>query len=167
MSTNPTTWHIQDPISQVTEITDVQTAVPPATPVGTIVKAFHPTFGSGEFIFLKGVASTAAGDVVEIDTYTPATVRWAGTANSGKPLGIAMAAIVASSYGWYQISGAATVNIGGAVVAGNPVYFQATAVVDDAAVNGKQVLGATFLTTAASGTAVVQINRPHCQGQTV
>lgn len=139
----------------------------PTFPVGTLMDARDSVSKSiGRFIYLKGAAATAAGDVVEIDTYTPATTRWAGTANSGKPLAVAMAATVANTYGWYQIGGAATVNLGGAVTAGNPVYFQATAVVDDAAVNGKQIMGATFLTTAAAGTAVIQINSPACQGQT-
>lgn len=138
----------------------------PVFPVGTIMQARDTVTSSvGEFIYLKGVASTAAGDVVEYDLSTPATTRWAGSVSTGKPLAIAMAATVANTYGWYQIGGVATVNIGGAVIAGNPVYWQATAVVDDAQVSGKQMAGATFLSTAAATNALVQISRPHAQTQ--
>lgn len=135
-------------------------------PVGQIIQASHPTYGAGEFIYLKGTASTVAGDVVEVDTYTPATTRWAGTVSTGKPLAIAMAATVASTYGWYQIGGAALVNLGGNVAAGAAVFWQATAVVDDAQVSGKQMAGATFLAAGTSGgQGLVQINRPHVQHQ--
>lgn len=137
-------------------------------PIGTIVRAKDPTYGEGEFIYLKGVASTVAGDVVEFDAYTPATVRWAGTANKGKPLAVAMSANVASQYGWYQISGAAVINTSGTVAAGDPAYYQATATVSSTGVNGKQMLNAIALSangTPSANKAVYQINNPFCQGQ--
>ena len=37
-------------------------------PLGTIVRAVDPTYGEGEFIYLTGVASTVAGDVVSYNT---------------------------------------------------------------------------------------------------
>ena len=40
---------------------------PPAVP-GQIVKGFDPTYGMGEFILLKGVASTAVGSLVIFNT---------------------------------------------------------------------------------------------------
>ena len=40
-------------------------------PLGTIVKGLDPTYGEGEFIYLKGIGSTTAGSVVLIkDDYT-------------------------------------------------------------------------------------------------
>src|ERR1700739_4329990 len=36
----------------------------PPGKLGSIVKAYHPTYGEGEFIKLLGVASTVAGSVV-------------------------------------------------------------------------------------------------------
>jgi len=132
------------------------------------------SLGIGEFIWLQGVASTAAGDIV---TYTVSdgtlngtTVRWAGTANSGWPVAVATAATVANTQGWYQIGGAAIVNVSGAVTVGSQAYYISTATLASAAVNGKQILSAQF--SGASGTwvsanqAVVTIDRPHVQGQT-
>lgn len=141
---------------------------------GQIVPSYDTTGaqGAGEFIFLLGVAATTVGDVVTYDlsTATSATTRWAGTANSGAPLAVAMSANVANQMGWYQISGAALVNVGTNATAGNPVYYgAATATVGGTTQAGKQVMGATFLstTTTASGLqALVLLNRPHVQGAT-
>ena len=38
-------------------------------PLGTVVAAADPAFGEGEFVYLKGVASTAVNDVVVFDQY--------------------------------------------------------------------------------------------------
>lgn len=139
-------------------------------PLGTIVTANDPTYGSGEFIYLKGVASTAVGDWVSYQPTTGATTRWAGTAGEGRPLTIAMSANVANQYGWYQLSGNAVANISGTVATGDKVFWQATAVTSSTQVNGKQVLGAIAAGangTPATGQAVVTIDRPHGQGQIV
>lgn len=61
-----------------------------------------------EYIFLKGVASTVAGDPVVFDS-AYATTRLAGTLVGD--VGIAMAAIVADKYGFYQVYGNASANI--------------------------------------------------------
>lgn len=154
------------PIPQTLSSTD--TYPPGPHIVGDIVTAVDPVLGGGEFIYLKGVASTAVGDVVTYDTYNQTSTRWDGTANTGLPLAVAMSANVLGQWGWYQISGAATVNIGAAVAAGGKVFYGGTtATVDDAQVNGKQIQAASFLTTSASGTAIVQLQRPFVQGQTV
>ena len=36
-------------------------------PLGTIVTAIDPTYGAGEFIYLKGIGSTAVGTMVDYD----------------------------------------------------------------------------------------------------
>lgn len=146
--------------------------------VGAIRRYFDTTgkYGVGEFIYLPGVASLAVGDVVEynlsagVNGTTDATVvRWAGTAGTGKPLAIAMTANTsATTYSWYQISGAAVVNTNGTVAAGDKAFWQATAVVSSTQVNGKQVLGmAAFSANGvpAANQAIYTINRPHSQGQ--
>lgn len=146
--------------------------------LGEVVTGWDPYLGGGEFIYLKGVASTAVGDVVSYNGYTGATTRWAGTANSGAPLAVAMAANTSSSsYGWYQIGGNAVINCGGTVAAGDIVNFNATATVKSAAVAGKQVLNAVAASangasygsgasavTLASTQAIYTIQRPFCQG---
>jgi hypothetical protein len=142
--------------------------------LGEVVTGWDPALGGGEFIYLKGVASTAVGDVVSYNGYTGATTRWAGTANSGAPLAIAVTANTSSSsYGWYQIGGNAIVNCSGTVASGDIVNFASTATVKTAAAAGKQVLnavaasanGATVGGVALASTqAVYTIQRPFAQG---
>lgn len=65
-------------------------------------------YGVAEFIYLKGVASTAAGDLVVYDPVAATTTRAATTSRG--PLAVAMSANVASQYGWYAVLGSVPVN---------------------------------------------------------
>jgi hypothetical protein len=132
------------------------------------------SLGIGEFIWLQGVANTTAGSVVSYTvsdgTLNGTTVMWAGTANTGWPLAVATAATVANTQGWYQIGGAAIVNVSGSISVASEAYYASSGTLGSGAVSGKQVMGAQF--SGASGTwisanqAVVTIDRPHVQGQT-
>lgn len=137
--------------------------------LGTIVTATDPTYGMGEFIYLKGVASTAVGSMVDYDQYLGTTALSPATGGVG-PVAVAMSANVANQYGWYQIGGAAVVKAPNAMTAGADVFSLAATPgsVDDAAVNGEQILNAKVSTstgTPGTGLAVIQINRPFHQGQ--
>lgn len=120
-------------------------------------------YGAGTFIYLPGVASLAVGDVVTytisagVASATDATVtRWAGTANSGAAVAVAMTANTsATTFSWYMVQGAAVVNTNGTVAAGDRAFWQATATVSSTAVAGKQVLGMT----AASANGVPSANK--------
>ena len=131
-------------------------------PLGKIVTAKDPVYGEGEFIYLKGVASTAVGDVVVIDQGTTARA----VAGSRGPVAVAMSANVANQYGWYQISGQAVVNVGAAVADNALVFATSTAgSVDDAVVTGDKIDGAVFRTSASgAGTAVAFLDRPAMNG---
>jgi hypothetical protein len=136
--------------------------------LGTIVKAQDPTYLGGEFIYLKGVASTVVGSWVTYNMDDGSTTLLA--ANAIGPVAVAMSINVANQYGWYQITGAAAVKAPNAMVVGADVFMLAATPgsVDDAAVNGEQVLGAVVSTTTgtpSAGLAVIQINRPVLQGQ--
>lgn len=138
-------------------------------PLGSIVRATDPTYGAGEFIYLKGVASTVVGSMVDYDPYLATTALSPATGGKG-PVAVAMSANVASQYGWYQISGVAAVKAPNAMVAGAEVFSLAATPgsVDDAAVAGEQILGAAVSTTTgtpSSGLALIVINRPFHQGQ--
>lgn len=61
-----------------------------------------------EYIYLKGVASTIAGSVV---TYDEAGVTTLLAANAIGPVAVAMAATVASTWGWYCIFGSCSVDM--------------------------------------------------------
>ena len=133
--------------------------------IGTTVQAKHATYGVATFIYLKGVASTAAYNVVVYDEYANTTTR--AVAGSRGPAAVAMSANVANQYGWYMIEGSAVVTCG-TVSANAPLYATATAgTVDDAVVSGDMILGMVSKTangTPAAGQLIAQISRPCMSG---
>ncbi len=145
-------------------------------PLGTIIRAYDPVYGEGEFIYLLGVASTVVGSVVTWNGNTTGTPTYQtalapATANLDQPLAVAMSANVAGQFGWYQISGNAVVATNGTLAAGpGPVYLAGSGQVTSTQANGKQVMNAQNVTatgTPSAGLAVVEIQRPYAQGQTV
>lgn len=131
-------------------------------PVGTIVKAADPTYGSGEFIYLKGVASTLVASWVTYNMDDGGTALLAADAIG--PVAVAMSANVASQWGWYQIGGKAVGKALAAFADNGNVYATATAgSVDDAVVAGdrvKNAKGASALDTPSTGLAEFEIARP-------
>jgi hypothetical protein len=133
--------------------------------IGTIVTAVDiatTDYGMGEFIYLKGVASTVATDMV---TYNAGGVTARSVANAVGMCAFAMSACVASQFGWYQISGRA-VGTGNTSDAANlQVYIHATAgSISDGIVAGDAVEGAvtySALDTPSSGKIEISINRPY------
>lgn len=137
--------------------------------LGYMVKAVDPVYGAGEFVYLKGVASTVIGSLVDFDQYLGTTALSPATAGTG-PVAVSMSANVANQYGWYQIEGAAVVKASNAMTVGADVFALAATPgsVDDAAVAGEQILNAKVSTTTGTpgaGLGVIQINRPFHQGQ--
>jgi len=130
--------------------------------LGLIVQAKDPTYGMGEFIYLKGVANTAIGSWVTFNADDYSTTLLA--ANAIGPVAVAMSANVANQYGWYQITGKAI----GLCLAGflddANVYATATAgSVDDAVVAGdrvKNAKGASAIGTPSGSFAEFEIQRP-------
>ena len=134
-------------------------------PLGTIVQAkdlASTGYGIAEFIYLKGVASTAVGSWVTIaDNSTTALA----VANAVGQVAVAMSACVASNWGWYQISGQAAGKVLTSFAAtGGDAYLTATAgSLDDADVAGDFVLNAvpvSAIDTPSTGLAEFQLNRP-------
>jgi hypothetical protein len=134
-------------------------------PIGTIVTAVDvaaTAYGIGEFIYLKGVASTTVGDFVTIaDNHTTALA----VADGVGQVALAMSACVASNYGWYQISGQGAGNVLALFAAtGGDAYLTATAgSLDDADVAGDLVANAvpvSAIDTPTTGLAEFQLSRP-------
>lgn len=134
--------------------------------IGTRVKAYSAVYGEGEFIYLKGVASTIVGSVVIYDSRDASTIL--AVAASRGQCAVAMSANVANQYGWYQIFGASAVKVAAAVVAGTPAYSTATAgQVDDAVAAGSMINNMVFKTadgTPSAGLAVAEIGYPALSG---
>jgi hypothetical protein len=142
-------------------------------PLGTIRRFRDVTYGEGEFIYLLGVASTVAGDPVTWTAATFATTR--AVAGAGIPMAVAFAtaATVASTYGWYQISGLAIANKTKTVsmAAGIAVGISTTALIA-ASSSSKEIQGArtaivasATTTTNNGGKVVLSVSRPFLQGQ--
>lgn len=131
-------------------------------PLGMIMRATDPTYGAGEFIYLKGVASTVLGSwvVYNADDFSTALL----VADAIGPVAIAMGINVAASYGWYQIQGKAVGKVLAAFADNANIYATATAgSVDDAIVAGdrvKNAKGASAIDTPSIGLAEVEIARP-------
>lgn len=160
-------WSLDDQLIGYQAISDTSTTQ--QHPLGTIAAGRHPTYGGGEFIYLKGVASTVVGSLVDYDLNAATSTLSPATGGTGQ-VAVSMSANVASQFGWYQIAGTAAVKAPNAAVVGADVFMLAATPgsVDDAAVAGEQILNAKFLSTTgtpSTGLALIQINRPFHQGQ--
>lgn len=158
----------------------------PSAPLGAVAQFRDigtTNLGVGTFIYLPGVTATVAGDVCLYrlgsggSSSAPAndvnggssTIRWTGTGNTGFPVAVATAATnIQTTWGWYQIQGAAIVNISGTVAAGDKAYFGQTSTLTSTVVGGKQILGAQANSASdipTTGKAVYTINNPVVQSQ--
>ena len=137
--------------------------------LGTIIRAKESSSGYvGEFIYLLGVANTAVGSLVN---YNPSTFQTAlapvGT-NKPEPIAVAMSANVASQYGWYQISGVATVKKTSAIsMAAGVAVGVKTIGLPASTGTGKEIQGAltAAIACSAKATCLIMLNRPHMQGR--
>lgn len=140
-------------------------------PLGTIITAHDPTYGSGEFIYLKGIGSTTVGSIVNYRGTTWVTALGYAGENVAGPLAIAMSANVADQYGWYQISGLAVASKACTVsfAAAAKVAVSSSTGLAVATISGNEIQGAMVSAvasaTAGRTTVTLVINRPHTQGR--
>jgi hypothetical protein len=134
-------------------------------PLGTIIKAIDKdttNYGVGEFIYLKGVASTVLGSAVVYNADDFSTTL--ASANAVGPVAFAMVATVANEYGWYQIGGKAVGKVGASFVDNADCYLTSTpGTIDDADVAGdyiRRCKGASAIGTPSAGLALLEIARP-------
>lgn len=138
--------------------------------LGLVVTATDPTYGSGEFIYLRGVASTAVGSLVTYNTSSFTTELAPVGTNKAQPIAVAMSANVASQYGWYQIGGIAVMKKTCTVsLAANAAVGVLTIGLVAGTGSGKEIQGALVaaVASATAGRTTVQvvINRPTMQGR--
>lgn len=119
-------------------------------------------YGMGEFIYLKGLAATAVGTVVTYNSDDFSTTL--AVANGVGPVAVACAATVASTWGWYQISGKGAAAVLTGFLDNADCYLTATpGSVDDTDVAGDYVrgmVGASAVGTPSAGLAEVELFRP-------
>lgn len=151
---------------------------------GIELTAVDPVLGGGTFAYVQYTGTVTAGAVVELSgsivssgaRYDVSAAAWAGTANTGKPLGVALAAASAGQWGWVQVQGIAVTNISGTVAAGDKQFWQASGVMSSTVVASKQVINAVAASAnnitygsgtgavTLSGQALIVLNRPCAQG---
>ncbi|MBM3992473.1 MAG: hypothetical protein FJ298_15945 [Planctomycetes bacterium] len=158
-----TNWKPTVPLAGTQPIAENSTT--PQHPLGTVIQAVDAgsnANGMGEFVYLKGVASTVVGSFVlySEDDYGTSLLA----PNDIGQVAIAMSACVASQFGWYQIKGKAVGKVLAAFADNGNVYGTATAgSVDDAVVAGdrvKKCRGASAIDFPATGLAEFEIDRP-------
>jgi len=130
--------------------------------LGKIVQAKSETYGSGEFIYLKGLNGTVRGSVVVYNADDFSTTLLAPSPIG--PVAVAMGACVTGEFGWYQIQGKAVALVAALFADNGNVYATSTAgTVDDEIVAGdrvKNAKGASAIGTPAAGLAELEIARP-------
>jgi hypothetical protein len=156
-------YQIMNPIVGMQSIGDTSTTQNEV--LGTIVQAndvASTAYGAGEFVYLKGLASTVLGSFVTYNADDNSTALLA--ANAIGPAAVSMSINVASQYGWYQISGKAVGKALAGYADNGLVFATATAgSIDDAVVAGDRVKlakGASAVGTPSSGLAEFEIQRP-------
>ncbi len=141
------------PIVPAQNLTKVSTTI--EVPLGTRIRT-----GGNEYIYLKGVANTAANDFVTFDEDFATALL---VPDAVGQVAIAQAATVASTYGWYLIYGLGTGNNADTVSGDLPAYIGAVSgSADDLAVSGDLIRGAIWRgTSAVTGAGVaIQLNYP-------
>lgn len=131
------------------------------------------TIGGGQWIYLKGYTGCVAGTLVQWDGSTFTAAALTSTANSGRPVAVAMTTVTSTQYGWFQIQG--RVSILKTAVRISPdsrVWISGTAGrFFSTATTGKQILGARTANSAtvasATSTVFVYIQNPIAQGQII
>lgn len=123
-------------------------------PLGT--RAVDPD--GNEYIYLEGIGSTALYSVV---TYDEAYLTALIAADAVGPVAVAMAAIVASSYGWYMIKGSTYAKCDSGVADNSALYINGTSGrVDDTDVAGDAIIGMWSRGTDSSNVVAVQLDYP-------
>lgn len=132
---------------------------------GDIVRAVDPTYGAGEFIYLKGVANTVVGSWVTYSADDWSTKLIAP--NAIGPVAVAMSANVALYSGWYQIGGKGFASAADVADCGKVYIDTVAGKCDDAVVAGDRVSNARWASAddTATGLAEVRLNRPFVTDQ--
>lgn len=123
-----------------------------------VARDMGPTnYGEGEFVYLRGVLNTVAGNYVAYEG-NGTTIR--AVARTVGPGAVAMAAAGDNTFAWYQVRGRAKVSAG-TVTDNTSVSLSGTAgALASAVVAGDVVQGARSDSATDTGFALVTLNYP-------
>ena len=154
--------NVSQVIAQAISATETTQNVPLGMIITAEDKDLSTAYGVGEFIYLKGVASTVVGSVVVYNSDDHSTTL--ASANAVGPIATAMSANVNSAFGWYQIQGKGVAKVLASFADNADCYLTATAgSIDDADVAGDYIRGmkgASAIDTPSTGLAEVEMWRP-------
>lgn len=157
------TWRITSHAIGVQRIADTSTTK--NHPLGMIVTAKDDTYGVGEFIYLKGIGSTAVGSIVNYDDSFLTALDSSAVTGPPRPIAVAMSANVASQYGWYQISGMSVAKKAASVSFADGAGLGAGSGLAVAVATGTVIQGAVVAAVASAKSDVLSvlicINRPN------
>ena len=140
-------------LASVGSVTDVDTVQ--RNPLGARIQ----TVEGNEFVYLAGVASCVANDVVSYNTTSYVAVRLA--ADAVGLVAVAKAAVLAANWGWFQIYGFSSANSDTVAGAGG-LFIDATAGrVDDASVAGDFVNGMVSTGADVANVCPVHLSYPY------
>lgn len=114
-----------------------------------------------EYIYLQGIGSTIVGSWV---TYAMSTyVTTLTVATSRGPVAVALAAVLASQFGWYMVRGLATGSVATGAAAANVWTTATPGRVDNTDVTLQLIQNASQVGATASNLATFAIAYPFCQ----
>lgn len=136
-------------------LTDVDTAKRNA--LGTVCR----DEAGNQYIYLQGIGSTVIGSAASYGLAAGPYVTALTVTGVRGPIAIALAAVLASQFGWYQIGGLASALFNGAAVTGAMVFSASTGKVDDAVVSGDRIDGCIVAATVSgAGLGSVWLQNP-------
>ena len=118
-------------------------------PLGQVVMAVDPFWGTGEFLYIKSNDAILKGSLVTWDETYQGTLL-PSTTLQGFPFGVAMAPTASGKFGWLQLSGRCVYQTN-ATVAADTAIAVAAAGIAGTLVAGKQLVN-TRNRVAATGT---------------
>jgi len=133
------------------------------TALHTVGRIFTARDGKA-YVYLQGVASCVIGSVVSYIVTTPAAATTAlAITNAVGQVGVAMAAVIAGDFGWFQIAGLNLVTQCDSSAAIGVAYIGGTTGgVDHTAVVGDRIDGMSITVADASNVCGVFMTYPSC-----
>ncbi len=127
-----------------------------------VVGRIHTAIDGKAYVYLQGVASVAIGSCVTYIVTTPAVAVTKLSVVSGVGLvAIAMAAIVAGKFGWFQIAGLNLVALADSSAAIGQAYLGGTTgSIDSTKVVGDMIIGMHITVAEASNMAGIFMTYP-------
>jgi len=139
-----------------TKLTDVSSSDKEG--VGTVRRE-----GDNKYLYCKGAASTARYDIVAIGaSYSTAAVSTT-TSNYATRVAVAQAAVAASKYGWYQITGYGTVAAANSTSTNAALYLNNSKQANNSAASSPVLNGIVMVgsTSNSSNTQTAFILNPY------